>query len=359
MIRPKPPAGPTRSPAASGGGPLAAPGRRCVVTGGAGFIGSHLVECLLARGHDVHVVDDLSTGRLDNLAAVRGAARLSVRIAAVDEPAAAAAACVGADFVFHLAGVVGVRRLATEPLAVMQRNLRCTEEVLTAATRAGVPVLLASSSEVYGDGPVPFREQESLRPGSTEGLRGGYACAKAMGEWLALAHAQQSGLPVYVARLFNTVGPRQVGDHGMVLPRFVRQAVRGQPITVYGTGDQTRCFAHVAEVAKALVDLATLAPQSIVCNVGSAIETTVLGLAELVRERAASDSPIERVPFERVFPAGFVDPSRRVPALDRLQQAIGWVPSRPAVAIVDELLRLARQELDVVSARGVVAGSGD
>ncbi|HEX5050793.1 MAG TPA: NAD-dependent epimerase/dehydratase family protein [Planctomycetota bacterium] len=316
---------------------------RAVVTGGAGFIGSHLAEELLRRGDRVHVVDDLSTGRLANLAAVAGHPALQVTVASVAEPAVAARACAQADIVFHLAGVVGVRRLADEPLDVMQRNLRCTEVVAAAAAAARVPLLLTSSSEVYGDGPVPFREQDPVRPGATEGLRGGYACAKAMGEWLAFGHAAQIGLPVVVARLFNTVGPRQSGDHGMVLPRFVRQAVRGEPITVYGSGDQTRCFAHVEEVVRALADLAECpGAAGRVFNVGSAVETTVAGLAALVRQRAHSESVIQQVPFAEVFPSGFVDPPRRLPSLDRLRAAVGWVPARALVQIVDELLADAR-----------------
>ena len=196
---------------------------------------------------------------------------------------------------------------------------------------------------MYGDGEVPFREHDPVRPGATEGLRGGYACAKAMGEWLAFGHAAQSRLPVAVARLFNTVGPRQSGDHGMVLPRFVRQAVAGEPITVYGSGEQTRCFAHVREVVRALADLAA-APGAAgrVFNVGSDRETTVLELAQLVQVRADSGSEIVRVSFADVFPRGFVDPPRRVPCLRRLRAAIGFVPDLPIEAIVQELVALQR-----------------
>ena len=320
-----------------------------MVTGGAGFIGSHLVEELLARGHAVHVVDDLSTGRIDNLAAVAARPSLRVTIASVTEPAVAARICADADLVFHLAGVVGVRRLANEPLFVMQQNLHVTECMLQAAAAAHVPILVTSSSEVYGDGRVPFVEDDPIRPGATEGLRGGYACAKAMGEWLAFGHAEQSGLRVVVARLFNTVGPRQTGDHGMVLPRFLRQALRGEPITVYGEGAQTRCFAHVGDVVRALADLST-APGAVgrVFNVGSDLETSVLALAELVRERTGSRSPIVRVPFDDVFPPGFVDPVRRVPSLARLRAAIGWAPSLPVAAIVDQLVASLRAELGAV-----------
>ncbi|MCA8975285.1 MAG: NAD-dependent epimerase/dehydratase family protein [Planctomycetes bacterium] len=319
------------------------PGARVVVTGGAGFVGSHLVAELLRRGYSVRVVDDLSTGSLANLAACESHPQLSVRIESVAAAGAAGEACTDADMVFHLAGVVGVRLLADAPLAVIRRNLDCTTALLAAASARGVPVLFTSSSEVYGDGPVPFRECDPVRPGVTEGRRGGYACAKAMSEWLAFGHGAQEGLPAVVARLFNTVGPRQSGEHGMVLPRFVHQALAGKPITVYGDGEQTRCFAHVREVARALVDLATT-PDCVgrVFNVGSAVETTVGELAELVRRLAGSRSPIQRMPFADVFPHGFIDPPRRLPCLDRLRQAIGWVPDAPVDSIVAELVELAR-----------------
>lgn len=316
---------------------------RVVVTGGAGFVGSHLCEELLGRGHAVHAVDDLSTGRREHLAGIAAGSRFRLTVGSVEDADLARSICAGADAIFHLAGVVGVQRLATEPLEVVQRNLRGNEAMIAAAAEAGVPLLFTSSSEVYGDGPVPFREQDPVRLGITEGLRGGYACAKSMSEWLLFAHAAQRRWPVLVARLFNTVGPRQTGRHGMVLPRFVAQASSGEPITVYGSGDQTRCFAHVREVARALADLAE-APGAAgaVYNVGSDRETTVAELAAMVRRLAGSTAPIVRVPLSTVFPAGFVDPPRRRPSLDRLRRAIGWVPAMPLEQIVGELLQLAR-----------------
>jgi UDP-glucose 4-epimerase len=336
---------PTPNGADSASTPLCTGPCRAVVTGGAGFIGSHLVERLLDEGFTVHVVDDLSTGSLDNLGRLVGHEALTVTVGSVATLEVAQRALEGADVVFHLAGVVGVQRLAAEPLGVMQANLRCTEVVLQAAADRGVAVLTTSSSEVYGDGPVPFLESAPVVPGATEGLRGGYACAKAMGEWLASAHAEQSGLPVLVARLFNTVGPRQTGDHGMVLPRFVQQALSGAPLTVYGEGAQTRCFAHVREVARALVELAqsTTVPGRVV-NVGSAVESSVAELAAPVMAVAGSRSEIHHVPFQDVFPLGFVDPPRRVPALERLRAANGWVPGASLRSIVEDVVAAARRE---------------
>lgn len=325
-----------------------------VVTGGAGFVGSHLVELLLARGSRVRVLDDLSTGSTKNLAAVAGHPHLEVVVGSAADPATVTRACRGAGSVFHLAGVVGVQRLAKEPLQVMHGNLRCTEVVLEVAADAHLPILIASSSEVYGQGPVPFRESDPVRPGPTEGLRGGYACAKAMGEWLALAHAHERGLPAVVARLFNVVGPRQNGAYGMVLPRFLQQARDGQPLTVFGDGSQTRCFGAVREVVAALLDLLACGRAFGQCvNVGSDREISVLRLAELVRREVGSVSPIECVPHERVFPKGFVDPARRVPSLDRLRALVGWAPEQPLEAIVAELAAEGRPVQRVAAARAV------
>ncbi|MFN6145680.1 MAG: NAD-dependent epimerase/dehydratase family protein [Planctomycetota bacterium] len=334
---------PVRPSAPKPAAAVLAPGMRVAVTGGAGFIGSHVVEELLRRGHRVHAVDDLSSGCMANLAAVTAHPRLAVTLASVADPRVAAAVCGAADAVLHLAGVVGVRRLADDPLGVMQANQRSAEHVFAAAAAARIGVLFTSSSEVYGRGRVPFDEDEPVQPGVPAGPRGSYACAKAFAEWLAFGHAARGGAPVVVARLFNTVGPRQTGDHGMVLPRFVQQAVAGLPLTVYGDGRQTRCFAHVAEVASALLDLASSpAAAGRIVNVGSDVEVPVRALAELVRARAGSLSPIEATPLAAVFPPGFEDVPRRVPSLARLRAAIGWTPSRSLPAIVDELLAIAR-----------------
>lgn len=325
----------------------ALPAGELLVTGGAGFLGSHLVEHLLAAGRSVHVLDDLSSGSLDNLAGVHGHPRLRVTVGSAADPAVAAVAVRTAGAIFHLAGMVGVQRLCSEPLEVMRRNLHGTECMLAAAAAANVRILIASSSEVYGDGPVPFRESAPVRPGATDALRGGYACAKAMGEWLALAHGQQNGLHVVVARLFNAVGPRQSGAYGMVLPRFLLQAQAGLPITVFGDGTQTRCFGAADEIVAALAQLlATDRARGLVVNVGSEREIAVRALAELVRAACGGAAPIRHVPHDTVFPKGFVDPPRRVPCLQRLRELIGWVPSRPIEAIVAELAAAAQVGVD-------------
>ncbi len=336
-------------------GPAAArqqlPAGELLVTGGAGFLGSHLVEHLLLQGRSVHVLDDLSSGSLDNLATARhavldrGRSQLRITVASAADPAAAAAACERASAVFHLAGMVGVQRLCSEPLEVMRRNLHSTEVMLQAAAAARRPILIASSSEVYGDGPVPFRESDPVRPGATETPRGGYACAKAMGEWLALAHRQQSGVEVVVARLFNAVGPRQSGAYGMVLPRFLLQAFAGEPITVFGDGTQTRCFGAATEIVAAMAQLlAEPAARGQVVNVGSDREIAVRRLAEIVRDACGGTARIRHVPHASVFPRGFVDPPRRVPCLLRLRQLLGWTPARPVEAIVGDLVAAQQGE---------------
>jgi UDP-glucose 4-epimerase len=313
---------------------------RHLVTGGAGFIGSHLVERLLARGDRVVVLDDLSTGRLANLAAVAGHPDLEVVIGSVEDRTLVARAARGVDRIHHLAARVGVELVVGEPVASIRTIVDGTQAVLEAARVDRIPVVLASSSEVYGDSaPVPLRESVPVVPGRTDEPRGGYACAKALSEWFGFAFMAEHGVPVSVARLFNTVGPRQTGRYGMVLPRFCEQARRGAPMTVHGDGAQTRCFAHVADVVDALIALGEQERAvGRVVNVGSDTETSILELAVLVRDLADSRSPIECRPMAELAPARVRDTRRRVPDLALLRALVGTVPATPLARIVRDTL---------------------
>lgn len=312
---------------------------RTLVTGGAGFVGSHLVEHLLAAGGRVRVLDDLSTGALGNLTAARGP-QLEVVTGSVLEPEAVDAALVGVDFVFHLAATVGVQLVARDPARAIRTQVRGTEHVLAAAVRASAGVLLASSSEVYGKGvKLPFSEDDDLLLGPPTSPRWSYACSKAAAEFLVLAERR---IPVVVARLFNTVGPRQVGDHGMVVPRFIAQAVAGEALTVYGSGEQQRCFADVREVAGCLVRLAeTPAAHGGVYNVGSDDEISIRALALRVREQSGGRSPLVHVPYQDAYGPGFEDLGRRVPDLRLLEATIQTRPRLGIDAILGELLEAA------------------
>jgi UDP-glucose 4-epimerase len=321
-----------------------------LVTGGAGFIGSHLVERLLARGNEVLVLDDLSTGRRANLAAAEGSPRLEFHEGSVTDAAAVEALAARADRVVHLAAVVGVRLVVEEPLRTLDVNVRGTDVVLAACARRGTPVFVASSSEVYGRGVrLPFHEDDDLLVGATSKSRGGYAAGKATAECLALAHFRESGLPVRVGRFFNTVGPRQRGRYGMVVPRFVRQALAGGPIVVHGDGSQTRAFAHVAEVVESVLRvMETQASVGRVLNVGGDEETTIRRLAERVRDLVDPAVAIEHVSHASVYGADFEDLPRRVPDTSRLRETIGFAPSMPLDAILADVVTHARAEAALV-----------
>lgn len=324
---------------------------RYLITGGAGFVGSHLAEALLARGDEVIVLDDLSAGRRENLAGILDGpdCRLVVGSAACQELVAELLS--GCDSVLHLAAAVGVRRTLEEPLDSLETNLATTRAVLAAAAQQHKKVLLASSSEVYGrSARLPFTEDDDLMFGSTERLRGAYGCVKALGEWHARAFAAQCGLRFVVARLFNTVGPRQSGLHGMVLPRFVDQALRGEPITVYGSGRQTRCFAHVRDVVSALLLLLD-EPRAVggVFNVGSDDEVSIRSLAECVRSAVGTHVPIEHVPYASVHPE-LDDIPRRVPSLRRLEALTGFRPRMALARIVGDVVATHRTAAAGVSA---------
>jgi UDP-glucose 4-epimerase len=310
---------------------------RALITGGAGFIGSHLAEALLAAGDEVAVLDDLSTGRPDNLAAVEGHPRLTLTVGSIQDEPLVRKLVRDADVVFHLAAAVGVRLILERPVDTIETNVFGTELVLRAASDTGARVLIASTSEVYGKSDrVPLSEDDDRLLGPTSKSRWSYACSKAIDEFLALAYHQERHLPVVIVRFFNTIGPRQTGRYGMVVPRFVRQALDGQAITVYGDGRQSRCFTDVEDAVRAVVALSR-SPAAVgeVFNVGTSHEVTIGDLARRVRELAGSDSTIVLVPYDEAYQPGFEDLRRRVPDIRKLQRAVGYAPRVP----LDESLR--------------------
>lgn len=318
-----------------------------VITGGAGFIGSHLAEHMVERGCRVRLIDNLSTGRRSNVAHLLGP-RCSLEEVDVAELDADGGWLEGADALYHLAAAVGVKLIVEKPVESIEHNVVDTARVLRAAAKRSVPTLIASSSEVYGKSTaVPFREEDDAIYGATVYSRWSYALTKALDEQLALAHHARSGLAVVVVRLFNTVGPRQVGQYGMVLPRFVQKAVRDEPIEVYGDGEQTRCFCHVRDVVGAMPRLmATEQCHGGVFNLGADDEVTIKALAERVIALSGSRGGLRFVPYERAFAAPFDDPRRRAPDLRRIREAIGFQPSRSLDKIIEELIQLARHPAD-------------
>ena len=313
---------------------------RCLVTGGAGFIGSHLGDLLISEGHAVDVLDDVSTGRLENIAALEGHPDFNCTIGSVDDEALVAELVARADVVVHLAAAVGVRLVVEQPVHAIETNVHCTEVVLAQADAHRKPVLLASTSEVYGkSSALPFREDGDLQMGPTSKARWAYACSKAIDEFLALAYSRERDLPVAVVRLFNTVGPRQTGHYGMVLPRLVDQALAGEPLTVYGDGTQTRCFCHVADVVRAMDGLLSEpAAWGNVFNVGSMSEISILELAQRVLAVTGSASEVSLVPYDEAYAAGFEDMHRRVPDITKIAQLIGWSPTRSLEDIIRDVV---------------------
>ncbi len=308
-----------------------------LVTGGAGFIGSHLVERLLADGHSVTVLDDLSTGRLENLRAARFHPDLVVIESKVSEYRALADLAAKAGAIYHLAAGVGVELVMSSGLRTIETNLRETQLILDAASAKKVPILLASTSEVYGKSrQAAFSEEDDLLIGPPHLSRWSYACSKLMDEFLALAHAKEHKTPVVIARLFNTVGPRQTGQYGMVLPRFIQAAQRGLPLKVFGDGCQTRCFCYVGDTVEALVRLGRCdAARGEIFNVGSSEEITIAKLAERVIALLKSPSPIEFVPYEKAYAPGFQDMLRRKPIIDKLARYVGYRPATTLAEIIE------------------------
>jgi UDP-glucose 4-epimerase len=318
---------------------------KVLVTGGAGFIGSHLVEALLRDGHEVCALDDLSTGRLENLPAERESARLTVVTGSVTDELLVAKLMEGAEVVYHMAAAVGVRLILDQPVQTIETNIVGTDVVLRAAEKARAKVVLASTSEVYGKNDrVPLGEDDDRVLGPTTKSRWSYACSKAIDEFLALAYHKERGLPVVIVRFFNTVGPRQTGRYGMVVPRFVRQALGGEPITVYGDGRQSRAFTDVEDAVRAMIALSRC-PEAVgqVFNVGSGQEVTIGELAERVRALAGSRSPIVFVPYDEAYQPGFEDMRRRVPNIAKAQAFVGYRPQIPLDETLRRVIRFIRE----------------
>jgi UDP-glucose 4-epimerase len=321
-----------------------------LVTGGSGFIGSHLVEALLARGDSVIALDNLSTGRISNLDSVRGHPRLRFVQGSVLDELMVDELTHQCDVVIHLAGAVGVKLIVEHPLRSLTTNIRGSEIVIEAAHRYRRKVLLASTSEIYGkNSSGPLHEESERILGSPAVVRWAYSTAKAVDEILANAYHRERGLPTVVVRLFNTVGPRQSPAYGMVIPRLIRQALRGEQVTVFGDGTQTRCFAHVADVVAAillLLDDDTAAGQTF--NVGCSDEISILDLATLIISRCQSKSPIQLIPYDQAYESGFEDMERRVPDTTKLRSLTGWSPHRSLSDILAEMMAEAADELAVL-----------
>ena len=334
---------------------------RYLITGGAGFIGSHLSEVLLERGENVFVLDDLSTGSVENIRHLKANGRFHYVFDSILNKHLLAELVDESDVVIHLAAAVGVRLIVEHPVRTLETNIHGTQSVLDAASKKRKLVFIASTSEVYGKSDkVPFHEDADLVLGPTTKSRWSYAASKALDEFLALSYWKERKQPVKIARFFNTVGPRQTGRYGMVLPNFVRQALAGEPITVYGSGKQSRCFCDVRDSVESLIRLLAT-DQSIgeVVNIGTDQEVTIEQLAQLVKERTESNSPVTFVPYDQAYEPGFEDMPRRVPSLTKLEKLTGFRPAIPLVEIVDRVIAHSqkRKEAGLMSAPDRVAAS--
>lgn len=313
---------------------------RVLITGGAGFIGSHLSDAYIARGDEVHIIDDLSTGSVENIAHLKNHPKFHYTIDSVHNQPVVAELVDGCDVVFHLAAAVGVKLIVESPVRTIETNVRGTEVVLAQANKKKRKVLVASTSEVYGlSEQVPFREDGNLVMGATTKGRWSYACSKAIDEFLALAYWREKKLPTVVVRLFNTVGPRQTGQYGMVIPTFVKQALANRPLTVYGDGKQSRCFGYVGDVVGALVGLMDKEEAvGNVYNIGSNEEVTILELAERVKELTRSKSEIVFVPYSEAYEEGFEDMPRRVPDISKIGALVGFRPRMKLDGILESVI---------------------
>ncbi|MCA9027179.1 MAG: GDP-mannose 4,6-dehydratase [Planctomycetaceae bacterium] len=317
---------------------------RCLVTGGAGFIGSHLTQKLLADGHHVKVLDNLSTGRSDNLRDVAGHERLKIMQGSITDPVLLAEATQGTDVIYHLAAAVGVKLVAEDPVRTIETNIYPTDSLLRLAIQGGQRFYLASTSEVYGkNAKSDWCEEDDLQFGPTSRPRWAYGCSKAIDEFLALAYHQKYNLPIVIGRFFNVVGPRQVGNYGMVIPRFVEQALAGGPVTVYDDGSQVRCFAHVREVVDCVVSLTESDDaRGRIFNIGSDQPISMRQLAEEVIKRVDPAVKIQHVPYQEVYGDNFEDVNRRVPDVTRLRETIGTSPSMPLGDLLDDIIAAKR-----------------
>ena len=323
-----------------------------LITGGAGFIGSHLAERLLERGDQVLLMDNLSTGSMENIRHLKKYDRMHYFLEPLENRQLLAELVDEADVIFHLAAAVGVRLIVESPVRTIETNVNGTQMVLEAAVRKRKLFFAASTSEVYGKNTnIPFHEDADLVLGPTTKGRWSYAASKALDEFLALSYWREKRLPVIIARLFNTVGPRQTGRYGMVLPNFVSQALEGAPITVYGSGKQSRCFCDVREAVEALLRLSeTEKAIGEVVNVGNDQEMTIENLARLVKERTASSSPIEYIPYDQAYEPGFEDMFRRVPSLDKLRQLTGFRPTVKMPEVIDRVAAYQSRKREFVGA---------
>jgi UDP-glucose 4-epimerase len=326
---------------------------RILITGGAGFIGSHLAERYLGRGDAVHIIDDLSTGSIDNIKPLKLHPNFSYDVETIHNYRHTAELVDQSDVIHHLAAAVGVRLIVESPVSTIETNIRGTDTILSLAAKKRKRVLIASTSEVYGKrDSVPFREDDDLVMGPTNKGRWSYACSKAVDEFLAIAYWKERGVPTVIARLFNTVGPRQTGRYGMVIPNLVQQALAGRDMTVFGDGTQTRCFTHVYDVVGALVGLAEH-PQAVgeVYNVGSQEEVTILELARRIKRITRSDSSIVFVPYDRAYEDGFEDMMKRVPDLSKIRDLIGYSPTINLDGILRSIVEFEQLKLyDAVGA---------
>jgi UDP-glucose 4-epimerase len=319
---------------------------KAFITGGAGFIGSHLADVLLDRGHEVLILDNLSTGSIDNITHLKGRTGFEYFVDSVNNEPLLAELIDRSDVVFHLAAAVGVKLIVEQPVHTIETNVHGTEVVLKHANKKKKLVVIASTSEVYGkSNAVPFSEESDLVMGPTRKHRWAYACSKAIDEFLALAYWKERKLPVIIVRFFNTVGPRQTGQYGMVIPNFVRQALAGEPITVFGDGTQSRAFTHVTDVVDALIKLVD-EPRSVgqVINIGTTQEVTISALAERIKQLTGSSSSIKIIPYDQAYESGFEDMPRRLPDLTKIEGLIGYAPRHSLDDILNQVIDYFRRK---------------